>query len=76
MAHKKQTRRSISVTGLTYQRLEAYCKAEDRSVSGLLEEIIHAKMDDVEQPRETLLRPKPNGVKHVNPPTAGGVFSW
>ena len=47
---KRQTRRAISVKGLTYQRLKAYCDAQGRSVSGFLEDIVHEKMDDLGQP--------------------------
>jgi len=61
---KRQTRRAISVKGLTYQRLKAYCDAQGRSVSGFLEDIVHEKMDDLGQPRETLLKGRPNGHKH------------
>jgi len=47
---KKQTRRSISVKGITYKRLKAYCDAHKKSVSGYLEEIIADKLDAVGPP--------------------------
>jgi len=55
---KKQTRKSISVKGITYQRVKDYCDKEKRSVSGFLEEIIAEKMDALGVPVPTLLRPK------------------
>jgi hypothetical protein len=42
---KRQTRRSISVKGITYMRLKDYCDAHGKSVSGFLEEIIAEKLD-------------------------------
>ncbi len=44
---KRQTRRSISVKGLTYQRLQDYCNTQGKAVSGHLEEIIKAALDAV-----------------------------
>lgn len=47
---KRQTRRSISVKGITYQRLKTFCEDPDteggkRPVSGWLEDVIAEKMD-------------------------------
>ena len=56
---KRQTRRSISVKGITYQRLKDYCDAEGRSVSGFLEDIIAEKLDAAGVPIPTVLRPRP-----------------
>lgn len=56
---KRQTRRAISVKGLTYQRLQKYCEARGRSVSGYLEEIIKKDLDDKGWPEETTLEPRP-----------------
>lgn len=42
---RKQTRRSISLKGLTYQRLKNHCEAKGRSISGYLEEIVAARLD-------------------------------
>lgn len=36
---------AISVRGLVGQRLEDYCKANGQSMSGALEEFIHADLD-------------------------------
>ena len=39
---KKQTRRSISVRGTTYEALRNYCELHDRSMSDLVEEKLAA----------------------------------
>jgi hypothetical protein len=56
---KRQTRRSISVKGITYQRLKDYCDAEGESVSGFLESIIAERLDAAGVPIPTVLRPRP-----------------
>ena len=56
---KRQTRRSISVKGITYQRLKDYCDANDKSVSGFLEEIISERLDAAGVPIPTVLKPRP-----------------
>ena len=56
---KRQTRRSISVKGITYQRLKDFCDATGKSVSGYLEEIIAEKLDAAGAPVPTVLKPRP-----------------
>lgn len=56
---KRQTRRSISVKGITYQRLKDFCDAHDKSVSGFLEEIIAERLDAAGVPVPTVLKPRP-----------------
>lgn len=56
---KRQTRRSISVKGITYQRLKDYCDANGTSVSGYLEEIIAEKLDAAGAPVPTVLKVRP-----------------
>ena len=56
---KRQTRRSISLKGLTYQRLKGYCDAEKKSVSGYLEELVIEKLDAAGVPVPKVLRPPP-----------------
>ncbi len=56
---KRQTRRSISVKGITYQRLKDFCDATGRSVSGYLEEIIAEKLDAAGAPVPTVIKPRP-----------------
>ncbi len=79
MATKRQTRRSISIKGLTYQRLQVWCDANERSMSGVLEEIIHERMDQAAQPVETVLKPKPKaktGRKSRGGSTGSGIFTF
>ena len=64
---KRQTRRSISVKGITYQRLKDYCDAQGKSVSGYLEEIIAEKLDVAGVPIPTVLKPRPS--RKANEPT-------
>ena len=47
---KRQTRRSISVRGITYQRLKNYCDARGLSISGFLEQLIAERMDAEGEP--------------------------
>jgi len=56
---KRQTRRSISVKGITYQRLKDHCDTAGVSVSGYLEEIIAEKLDAAGVPVPTVLRARP-----------------
>jgi len=53
----RQTRRSISVKGITYQRLKDHCDAQGRSMSGWLEEVIAQKMDEMKVPIPTKIDP-------------------
>lgn len=55
---KRTTRRSISVKGITYQRLKDYCDANNKSVSGYLEEILAEKLDAAGAPMPTVLKPR------------------
>lgn len=41
---KKQTRRSISVTRATYERLKEYCDGRNLSQSGIVESLIREKL--------------------------------
>lgn len=56
---KRQTRRSISVRGVTYQRLKNFCDAEGLSVSGYLEDIIAERLDAAGVPVPTYVPPRP-----------------
>lgn len=38
-------RKAISVKGITYKRVKAYCDAQGRSISGYLEEVLAEKLD-------------------------------
>ncbi|MCH9688512.1 MAG: hypothetical protein K0V04_44185 [Deltaproteobacteria bacterium] len=56
---KRQTRRSISVKGITYQRLKNFCESPGMSVSGYLEDIIAARLDEAHVPVPERVDPRP-----------------
>ncbi len=45
---KRQTRRSVSMNGDLYYRLEMYCACHDLAVSGFVGEIVTRWLDDHE----------------------------
>jgi hypothetical protein len=55
---KRQTRRSISVKGLTYQRLKNFCETQNLSVSGYLEDIIAQRLDAANVPVPERVEPR------------------
>ncbi len=55
---KEKTRRSISVNGITYQRLKNYCRENRRSVSGFLDEVMNAKLDEEGAPVPECVEPR------------------
>ena len=61
------TRKSISVKGVTYQRLKTYAEEQGRSSSGVLEEFIEEEMTKLGVPPETVLHPKPAKSPKVTP---------
>ena len=56
---KQQTRRSISVKGITYQRLKNFCESQGMSVSGYLEDIIARRLDEANVPIPEKVDPRP-----------------
>jgi hypothetical protein len=58
MAKRRQTRRSISVKGLTYQWVQDYCNKTNQSISGFVEDLIAAKMDELGEHKPHVLRPR------------------
>ena len=56
---KRQTRRSISVKGITYQRLKNFCEDQNLSVSGYLEDIIASRLDEANVPVPEKVDPRP-----------------
>lgn len=48
MMRKRQTRRSLSMNGGLYHRLDLYCIDHERSVSGLVGELVAEWLDDNE----------------------------
>jgi hypothetical protein len=67
---KRQTRRSISVKGLTYQRLKNFCEEQSLSVSGYLEQIIADRLDAANVPVPEKVEPRPSAGKSA--PREGG----
>jgi len=65
---KRQTRRALSIKGLTYQWIKDYCDQEERSVAGFVEEIVKEKMTELGIPKPTILMPRPEAPKvHKTP---------
>jgi hypothetical protein len=64
---KRQTRRSISVKGITYQRLKDFCDTNNLSVSGYLEEIIAERLDAAGVPVPTVLKARPERKSEEQP---------
>jgi len=62
---KRQTRRSISVKGITYQRLKNYCEDQNMSVSGYLESIIAERLDAANVPVPEKVEPRPSAAKEA-----------
>ena len=52
------------------------CAEDGKSMSGYLEDTLIAEMDRRGRPLELVREPRPNGTKHVNPGTAGGVWTF
>lgn len=59
MASRRKTRRSISVTGLVYQRLRKYCLANEVSCSALITDLVVEFLDRKRWPAEEVLDQRP-----------------
>lgn len=73
---KRQTRRAISVKGLTYQRLKKHCEEKGISVSGFVEKIIAERLDSLGVPEETVLEPRPPRPERADPAFLGSSFTF
>jgi len=86
---RKQTRRSISISGATYDLLKAYCVKHDRSMSSIVEETLKASFPDElapetkvvawegaapTPPMSAVTRPPPSKPERARP--KGGVFTF
>ena len=60
---KKQTRRSISVSRVTYERLKAFCEANNISMSQLVETRVN---DFLGEPANPMPRPAPSVPRPVS----------
>src|SRR5262249_38992194 len=65
---KKQTRRSISVSRVTYERLKAFCEANNISMSQLVETRVNDFLGD--QPAAPPLAPRPALPTTIRAPAA------
>lgn len=72
---KQQKRRTISVKGLTHQRLQDFCEGAGLSVSGYLEQIIEEKLDAHGVPKPTELKPRP-GSRRTSEPIVSQYFTF
>ena len=75
---KRQTRRSISIRGITYQWVMDYCKDNGgQTISGYIERLIEKDLE-LKQPKPekitSFAKPKPR--KNEEPDAAGGIFSF
>jgi len=64
---KRQTRKSISIRGVTYTRLKAFCDDEKVAVSQLIEELIAAKLGYKPPARRFVPPPPANNVVPIKP---------
>lgn len=83
MSDRKQTRRSISISGPTYSRLKAHCEEKGCSMSSVVEQLLKdtlpaqrkdtpplQKADRVDKIREIVQR------KAETPDQGGGIFTF
>jgi len=64
---KKQTRRSISVSRTTYERLKAFCEANNISMSQLVETRVNDFLGDGVTPSSTTISPSPIAPRPATP---------
>jgi len=72
---RKQTRRSLSISGPTYETLKKYCDSTNQSISGVTEGLIKDFLDG----RDAALGPspvpaRPRGRKKAM--NGGGIFTF
>lgn len=65
---KKQTRRSISVSGETYDRLHEYVKAKGQTGSGFIEEMLRSFFAMPERTQKEVIAPIPRFERKVAAP--------
>lgn len=71
---KQQNRKSISVKGLTYQRVKKHCEELGVSISSFVEGLISNSLDEIGVPEEVILDPKPKRPQDDEPPSAYRLF--
>ncbi len=70
-----RNRRSLSVRGLTYQRIKDHCVATKQSVSGYIEQLVAADLDHRGVPVPTSIESKP-GRSAPKAEYTGAHFTW
>ena len=60
---RKQTRRSISLSGVTHQRLKDHCEQVGVSASSYVEHLVTKRLDELHIPSPTVLRPRKWEIK-------------
>jgi hypothetical protein len=70
---KKQTRRSISVSRTTYERLKAFCETNNISMSQLVETQVNGFLGPNDAPGALLMATGSAGTMSAGAATAGGV---
>lgn len=70
---KRQTRRSVSLRGLTHQRLEDYCRTNGLAVAGFAEDVIAAELNRLGVPEQTTLRKVYRSRQNDGEPISGVV---
>ena len=67
---KKQTRRSVSIRGETYDRIKQYCDLTEQSMSDFIEQRVASFFEAGRKAKVPALRPEPARI--VTPAPAGG----
>lgn len=70
---KKQTRKSISVRGATYDTLRGYCEQQERSMSDVVEELLAGLFDSAVPVSRSVSRPRPVAAAKVARVPSGSV---
>lgn len=81
---KKQTRRSISVSGEIYDRLQEYVKAQGKTGSGVVEDMLRAFFEMPERVQKEVIAPIPRferkpraeRVRVLTTPELGPEATW
>jgi hypothetical protein len=73
---KKQTRRSISVSGPLYDRFRAYCHTNDVSMSSVVTKLVTDHLDQEESDAAPDVPPEPVVTKAPPKETAETIFTF
>lgn len=73
---KKQRRRTVSMRGSLFRRLQVYCDSRGLSMAAYIEAKIEPDIADVEDPGERLVVPQQPARPRVEPEPASGYFTF